>query len=159
MPKKGKSPPPAPEKERTFRRALWKHCMRYFGLGVLVLLNVTMVWSNVRLRMMHRMDLGHEILSYAVVLVFDVLFLLPNIFEVNSVSVTPDRLILGTLLWRARIPWSEIVSLKKPIWLVFAIVRTRRCFYLLNSRDLKDFAELMEIIQFQMGKVVRSCSQ
>lgn len=140
------------EQKREFQRARWKHIVRLFGLFIVVTLNISLVLSNLRLMMSYRMDLGHALFSFAILIVLDVLFLLPTIFEVDSVVVTPDSLNLNALLWRAKLPWSQVLSCNKPTYLAFAIVKTARCFYLINKRDIPDFADLLETIRFQLEK-------
>lgn len=147
------------ESQREFRRARWKHFVRYFGLFTVLLLNISLVGSNIHLAANHRMDLKHLLLSYVLLITLDVIFLLPTIFEVDKVVVTDESLVMSTLLWRARVPWAAIVSCVKPAWLAYAIVKTQRCFYLINKRDVKDFADLLEIIQFQLQKVQQIESQ
>lgn len=147
------------ESKREFQRARWKHFVRYFGLFTVLLLNISLVGSNIHLAANHRMDLKHLLLSYVLLITLDVIFLLPTIFEVDKVVVTDESLVMSTLLWRAKLPWAAIVSCVKPAWLAYAIVKTQRCFYLINKRDVKDFADLLEIIQFQLQKVQQIESQ
>lgn len=130
--------------------------MRWFGLIVVVTLNIAMTGSNFRLRASGRLDLAHELLSYFFLAFLDAVFLLPTILEVNSVIVTPHELILSPLLWRVVLPWEKILWCKKPVFLAYAIVKTRRCFYLINKRDIPEFDQLLETITARL-KSVRQC--
>jgi hypothetical protein len=150
---KKKNSPATAENKREYRRARWKHFVRYFGLFTVLLLNISLIGSNIHLAANHRMDLKHLLLSYVLLVTLDVIFLLPTIFEVDKVVVTDELLIMSTLLWRAKLPWATVKSCVKPAWLAYAIVKTQRCFYLINKRDMKEFADLLDSIQFQLDKV------
>lgn len=137
----------------SFSRARWKHWLRYFGVTVIVLLNISLVMSTIQLHGARTApDIGSEIFSFALVIFFDITVLLPTILEVDQVQATPNWLIFKTLFWTSRIPWGEILALHNPLYLTFVIVRTPRCFYLLNRRDLQPFDQLLETIEFKRGK-------
>src|SRR5262245_14529303 len=123
---KQKETPAAGEDSRVFKRARWKHCMRWLGLIIVVTLNFSLVASNIRLASTHHMDLKHQLMSYLLLVFLDVVFLLPTIFETDSVLLTANELVVSTLLWKARLKWAEIRSCEKPVWLAYAVVKTRR---------------------------------
>ncbi len=152
MPKGKKQGSASGQRQEVFKRARWKTAMRWFGLMVVGFLNISLVYENLHLHAVKRMDLPHELMSFALLTFLDCVFLLPIIFEVDTAIVTADKLILKTLLWRARIGWLEIVELKRPVWLTFAVLRTRRALFLINRRDIQNHQELLEIIEHQMGK-------
>ena len=137
----------------TYQRARWKHWVRYFGLTIMVFLNISMIMSNLELHYRHRpLALGQELASYGIVFFFDLAILMPLIFEVDTVRITSDRVILSTLLWRAKLRWEEIVAFNNPIWLAFAVLRTRSCFYLINKHDVGPWDELLQTICFKTGR-------
>lgn len=158
MPKGRKEKSASGQRQEVFKRARWKTVVRWFGLVMVVLLNLSLIAENVHLHSLNRIDLPHELLSYALLVFLDSFFLVPIIFEVDTATVTADKLILQTLLWKARVGWSEIVGLRVPLWLTFAILRTRRAFYLINRRDIANYEELVEIIEHQIGKASGSSS-
>jgi len=150
---KPKENPAVKADERTFKRARWKHVMRWSGVVVVGLLNLSLVASNIRLATGGHMDLRQQLTSYLFLIFLDVVFLLPAIFEADSVIVTAEELIVSTLVWRARLKWGEILSCRKPAWLAYAVVKTGRCFYLINKRDIPEFPELLELIDSHLKKV------
>jgi hypothetical protein len=141
------------ERSLTFSRARWKHWSRYFGAFVIAMLNVSLVMSTIQIHTSQPLpDIDRELLSFAFVLFFDVTVLLPIILEVDRVVVTPDKVVFKTLFWTSKVPWSEIISFKNPLVLTFAIVRTPRCFYLINKKDIRPLDELLETIQFKLAR-------
>jgi hypothetical protein len=71
------------------------------------------------------------------------LWLLPIcLLEVNSLQITDKGLRVGTIFWRWLLPWSDIVSFKMNENLVWATMRTKRGFYLINRKDISNFSEL-----------------
>jgi len=143
----------AGERSLTFARARWKHWSRYFGAFVIAMLNVSLVMSTIQIHMNQPFpDIDRELLSFAFVLFFDLTVLLPIILEVDRVVVTPDTIVFKTLFWTSKVPWPEIVSFKNPLVLTFAIVRTPRCFYLINKKDIRPLDELLETIQFKLAR-------
>jgi hypothetical protein len=155
MKKKKKGLPASASGERslTFTRARWKHYSRYFGVVVIGLLNLSLIASTIQIHSTQPTpDIDRELLSFALVLFFDVSVLIPLIFEVDQVWATPDRIIFKTLFWTSKVPWGEIKAFHNPLYLAFAIVRTQRCFYLINKRDIAPLDQLLETIQFKLGK-------
>ena len=141
------------ERTLTFTRARWKHWSRYFGVFVIVLLNISLVLSTIQIHSTQPTpDIDRELLSFAFVLFFDLTVLLPIIFEVDRVVVTADKVTFKTLFWTSKIPWTEIRSFRNPIYLTFAIVRAPRLFYLINKKDIVPIEELVETIEFKLGK-------
>ncbi len=139
-------------KQREFKRRRWKHFARWCGFIIIIGLNVSLIASNNHLRAAGRIDLAHEFSSYLLLVFVNLFFLLPTVLEVDKAVVTSDALLLSLLLWRTRLPWAQIKSCIKPAWLAFAIVKAPQCFYLINRRDIPEFADLLEIIQFQRQK-------
>jgi hypothetical protein len=145
--KKTASDRPQFEAMEVFQRARWKHGMRIFGVVLMCVLNVALVMSDIERMGKHlQFSISHEVISYVALLILDVTILLPLLFEVDSLEVLQDKLILKTIFWKAKLDWNQIISFKTPPMLKFAILKTARCFYLINRRDIKRFAELAELI-------------
>lgn len=154
----GKLPDKVPLGERSvqYKRARWKHAMRYFGLFVVVMLNISLVMSNIQMHQLGKeLDWKREVLSYVVVLFFDVTILLPLLLEVDNIAITPDAITLGGLFTKKKINWKDVTDFKAPLYLRYAILRSGKSIYLLNKKDLKPYEELVEIIQFKRAKAIQ----
>lgn len=142
------------ERTLTFERARWKHWVRYFGVSVIFMLNFSLVAATIEIHSRQvGPDIWRELLSFVLVAFFDLTVLLPTLLEVDRVWATPDRLIMSTLFWKTRVPWADIKAFYNPIWFNFAVVRTARCLYLINKRDVKPLDELIQTIDFKRTKV------
>lgn len=160
--KKGESGKPLvdpvvdPEQPHKFKRSLWRHLIRYPAAGMLALLNVAIFMSFVeRLPRYQHMDPFRELFFFGTVAFIDIFLFVPIVFEVNRIETDKDGLSLSTLLWRTRLKWEHITHFEQPKYLKFAIVRTPRCFYLLNKYHLKPFYELAAIISAKMPKRIQ----
>lgn len=137
----------------SFKRARWKHFVRYFGVFVIVMLNISLVLSTMEIHRTHAMpDIKREILSFLLVGFFDLLVLIPTILEVDEVVATPEKVVLKTLFWTSKVPWGKLISFVNPVYLTCIILRTPRCLYLINKRDLKPIDELIETIEFKRAR-------
>jgi hypothetical protein len=153
---KKKEAVPLGERSVQYRRAKWKHFMRYFGVTMIVLLNISLVASNVQMRLEHHgMDPLREALGYVVVLFFDLTILLPVLLEVNMVEVKPDSITLHGLFTKKKINWKDITYFKTANYLTYGVLKSGKSFYLLNKKDLKPHEELFEIIQFKWAKAMQ----
>jgi hypothetical protein len=140
-------------KSEIYQRARWKHYLRFVGLLLLVCLNISLVGSSIEVFSTRQsLDLQQQLASYLVAIFFDITVLIPILFEVDRLWFAPDRLILKTLLWEAKIPYEQIVSFSNPIYLAFGIIKTKNCFYLVNKRDISSFPELAQILSQRIGK-------
>jgi hypothetical protein len=136
----------------TYKRALWKHLLRYVILSTIVLLNISTVMSFLtRLPDKQMMNPWQEIFFFLTVAIVNLLFAVPAIFEVNRARLAPEGLQLNTLLWRTRLKWSDLVEFEQPRFLKFAILRTKRCFYLINRRDIYSYESLARSIKDKMA--------
>jgi hypothetical protein len=72
--------------------------------------------------------------------------LIPMLLEANQVIVTPEFLTLKLLYFNKRLAWSKISEFKQWPFLVYTGVKSGRCFYLINRREIKGFAKLSQII-------------
>jgi hypothetical protein len=131
-----------------FQRARWKHGIRIFGIILMVILNVSLVMSDVeRAQKAAHFSLPHELITYLALFLLDTTVLMPLLFEVDKIELFQDLLILKPVFWTARLKWEDIQYFKTPPMLKFAILRTQKSFYLINKRDIKNFPELAAEIQ------------
>ncbi|HEY9676597.1 MAG TPA: hypothetical protein V6C76_01245 [Drouetiella sp.] len=142
------------EKSHEFRartvydRARWKNGMRVFGVVLMVLLNISLVGSDVeRAQKMAHFSLLPEVITFGCLLLMDVTVLMPLIFEVDTIELYQDSLVLRLLFWKAKLKWEDIQYFKLPPMLKFAVVRSQKCFYLINRRDIRNFSQLAESIK------------
>jgi hypothetical protein len=139
---------PAFEAKVEFQRARWKHGMRIFGIVLMLILNVSLVMSDIeRAQKAVHFSLPHELITYVALFLLDTTVLMPLLFEADKIEVFQDVLILKAVFWTARLKWEDIQYFKTPPMLKFAILRTQKSFYLINKRDMKKFPELAAEIQ------------
>ncbi len=131
----------------TFKRAGWKHFSRWFLFVFVVGLNVSMPMSLVERLLKHvTISPGPELVQFLFLLGCDLYFVPVCVFEVNSVKIAGDEMEVATLLWKAKLTKKDIVSLKTPNILTWALLRTRRLFYLINRVDIPNFDQLAALI-------------
>ncbi len=141
------------EETFTFKRSAWKVILRWFIFVVLLLLNVSLVGSTIAQHVVGRsQDLAVDVATYVLVFFFDLIIGLPLLFEVDSIWILPDKLVIRTLLWQTKLPWNEIVSIRQPMWLKFLILRSKHVIYLLHKTDLQPFDMLVEKIADKVGQ-------
>jgi hypothetical protein len=147
--KKDKSPAQAApfEAKVVYQRARWKHGMRIFGIVLMLVLNVSLVMSDVeRANKAAHFSLPHELITYLALFLLNTTVLMPLLFEVDKVEVLNDSILLKAIFWTAKLKWDDIQYFKTPPMLKFAVLKSQRCFYLLNKRDLKQFPDLAAAI-------------
>jgi hypothetical protein len=131
-----------------YKRATWKHAQRWVLFVFVVGLNIAMSMSLIDRIFSHKMVIEplHELLQFGFMLLVDIYFLPVCLFEVDSVTVRGEELLVANLLWEAKLTKKDIVSLQFPKLLASAILRTHRCFYLINRADIPNFDELVSLI-------------
>jgi hypothetical protein len=122
------------------RMPLWKLATRVIGFCMVIGLTVALILSEITMRKhgFHQYSFK-EIALYAVLFCFNAMILLPALFEVRLARGAGDELVLCTLWWKANLTGNEIVEFRNPRYLKFAMVRTKRCIYLLNKQDLSNY--------------------
>lgn len=81
--------------------------------------------------------------------------ILPSVvLEVDAVKTDDEGITFSNLLFRKREKWENLVSFSNPIYLKFAIVKSKSFFYLLNRRDLPNFDTLVERIRMKTDKLI-----
>jgi len=139
--------------DRTYKRATWKHIGRWIMFVFLVGLNVAMPMSLFeRLARHNAVQLGPELVQFLFLAACDMYFLPTAIFEVNYVTVRGEELIVANLLWKTKLQRKDIVSFVCPRWLTWGLLRTPRCFYLINRADIANFDELASLIEQKLLK-------
>lgn len=135
------------EEKEVFKRHWFKHVSRIFISLIIVALNICMAMSLID-RIMHggNMPIHMELLSFLFLAFIDVAMFIPMILEANEVIVTPEYLTLKLLYFKKRLAWSQISEFKQWNFLVYAGVKSGRCFYLINRREIKGFEKLAKII-------------
>lgn len=144
---KAQTQPATFEAKVVYQRARWKHGMRIFGIVLMSVLNVSLVMSDIeRANKAAHFSLVHELITYMALFLLDTTVLLPLLFEVDKVELFNDSVALKAIFWTARLKWDDIQYFKTPPMLKFALLKSQRCIYLLNKRDIKQFSDLAESI-------------
>jgi hypothetical protein len=135
------------EEKEVFKRHWFKHFSRICISLIIVALNVCMVMSSVD-RMLHggSMPIHMELLSFLFLAFIDITMFVPMVLEANEVIATPSHLTLKLLYFKKTLAWSQISEFKTWNFLVYAGVKSGRCFYLINRREIKGFDKLAKII-------------
>ncbi|MBK7746789.1 MAG: hypothetical protein IPP57_10700 [Candidatus Obscuribacter sp.] len=124
-----------------------KHYVRFFFLFFVVMLNVSTIGSLVG-RLLHhgQVSLTAELFQFVFNLALD-LYILPSLLlEADSVEVDDQGINIKVLLWQSQLKFADVQSFQVIKYFTWAILKTRRCFYLINRRDLPNFDELLVIL-------------
>jgi len=131
----------------SFKRAAWKHFLRIFWVGVVVVLNVAMFASFMERYQDHRLlQPAREVFFFMFLALIDVFMAGPMVLEANKVDTDSDGITLHLLVWRVRIPWQDVKEFSQPSFIKFTILFSKNCRYFLNKYDLSDFSQLAQII-------------
>jgi hypothetical protein len=130
-----------------FKRAAWKHASRWFLFVCVLGLNIAMPMSFLDRILRHAtISPGPELVQFLFLLGCDLYFIPVTVFEVHSITISGDAMQVATLLWKSKLTKNDVVSLQMPNILTWAILRTRRCFYLINRLDIPHFEQLATLI-------------
>ncbi|MBY0356490.1 MAG: hypothetical protein K2W82_00700 [Candidatus Obscuribacterales bacterium] len=144
-----------PKPER-FERARWKHYIRFFFVGIMLVLFGGLLLQSYDLHVnYHRGFNPKEVFIYVWATIIFLPFLPTLIFEIDKVETNEQGLELDNLIWHSHENWSDLTSLKTPIYLKFAILKGKRGFYLLNKRDLPDFGKLIDSINHRAINIMK----
>ena len=121
-----------------------KHYMRLFFFFCLFLLNVASPLSLInRLLVDSRtVQVSAELFHFLCIFVIDIYMVPSVIFEVDELTIREDGLTIKALLWRRDFRFDQIVAFQNHRNFLWAILRTARCFYLINRREIKGFDKL-----------------
>ncbi len=135
------------ENKEVFKRHWFRHVSRIFITLIIIALNVCMVMGGIdRYRRGGAMPFQVEFFSYMFLVFIDVTMLIPMMLEANEVIVTPEYLTLKLLYFKKKLAWSQISEFKRWNYLVYTGIKSGRCFYLINRREIKGFDKLAKII-------------
>lgn len=136
------------EDKEVFKRHWLRHYSRIFITLIIIVLNFCMIMGAVD-RYGHggSMPIHMELMSFLFLVFIDVAMLIPMILEANEVIVTPEYLTLKMLYFKKRLAWSQISEFRRWPFLVYTAVKSGRCFYLINKREIKGFDKLAKIIE------------
>lgn len=138
---------------RTYQRGWFGKSFRYFGVFMLFVLNLSMVMSFIsRLTHVGILSPFKEGIFFLFLGIIDTLFLIPLLFEANKVETTKDFIKLHHLFWWRTLTWDKIESFEVPKFFKFSVIKTARCFYLINKYDLKPFDDLARTIEYKTSK-------
>jgi hypothetical protein len=137
---------------QVYARPRWRHATRVFGALTVIVFNITMIGSNIdRYHKGKTLTFERELVAYILLLLCDLMILLPILVEVDIAKVTDDKLILKTTFFKTAIPWTAITEFKLPRYLIYGIVRTNRCFYLINRKLIPRFDRLAREISSRVN--------
>jgi hypothetical protein len=147
-----KLPKATTEPDKVFERTPFKSFTRLMGFLFVLVLNISL-WGSIitSLHARQRMNMQLEASTLLLVIFVDVTILLPLLFEVGKVRFWKDRIVLNTLFWKTELAWSDIKKLSEPSFIAVAVVKTERIIYIIHRRDFKDYAEIVEKIEGNIG--------
>lgn len=139
-----------------FRRARWKHYMRFIFVGIIVFLFVELIFCTYNIHIVrHESFKLKEIFAYGLAMIMVLPFLPTLVFEVDELDIRASGISVKNLLYRVEESWEDLISLKNPIFLKFAILKGKKGLYFLNKRDLPEFDELIETIRNKAINIIR----
>ena len=137
---------------RSYKRGAFGMAFRYFGVSTLLLLNLSMVMSLItRAEKGLLMEPLREGIFFVFLIFIDLLLLVPLLFEANRVETNSESIKLYTLFWKRTLAWDKVLSFEVPRFFKFSILKSKRCFYLINKYDLKPFDDLARTIRHKAG--------
>lgn len=134
--------------------------MRWVAFLFVVLVDVTLVATTVNAHFIRHiptstLPLVREFIGFFLIACCHLMVVPSIVLEANKIQVTPERLILDNLIWRAKIKWEDIAAFNAPRILKFAILRTKKFFYLINKRDIERYDDLAEIIRHKAPNLAK----
>lgn len=138
-----------------FIRSRWKHYIRWGVFAFVMFLYFSLILLSYR---SHFIQGQGFVLKEIVVYIMCSLMLVPIlpsvVLEVDYVRVEDDGIVFQNLVWRRKEKWENLTSFANPIYLKFAIVRSKSFIYLLNRRDIPHFDALAERIRAKTDKLI-----
>jgi hypothetical protein len=130
-----------------FTTIWWRLALRIITLLIMLALNYALLGSTFEhLRSAAGINLRSDALTLLVLLFFNLTVLLPSLFQASTIEAGPEGMLVKTLLWKSKLNWADITSFSKPATASFAIIRGKKCIYLLAKRDFANFDELVRVI-------------
>ena len=125
----------------------WKLAVRLVGFTLVIILDIALVMSDISAHRSFSFKFK-EMFLYAMLIFINSLILVPALFEIRHLLAKPDGIKLATIWWKSSLGWEDILAFYSPNYLArLAMIRTRRCVYLLNKRDLSNYAYLESFLR------------
>ncbi len=133
-----------PEPICVYQRHASKNFYQFFGLLIILALNISIAGSDISRGMAHRfLDWRATLPTYAFLIFVDLVMFTPMFMQVKRLQFFDDRLVIETLFWKSKVKWQDIVRFWQPPYMRVAALKTKRCIYLINPRDLDGFDDLI----------------
>lgn len=133
-----------------YLRPRWKHYLRWMIFSFMLFLYFTLILNSYHQHiLLHRGFLLQELFVYILCSLMMVPVLPSILFEVDYVKIDKESILCQNLLLRRIENWDNIVKFSDPMYLKFAILRSKSFpfFYLLNKRDIPNYEKLAETIR------------
>lgn len=126
--------------------------MRLFFFFCLFLLNVASPLSLINRIVVdsRTVQVSAELFHFLCIFVIDIYMVPSVVFEVDELTIREDGLTIKALLWQRDFRFDQILAFQNHQNFLWAILRTARCFYLINKRDMKNFEQLVEILDSRL---------
>ena len=135
-----------------YQRKMVKNVYQSFGLFIIAALNISLIGSDVTRLMAHTVsDWRGELITYAFVVFCDLVIFLPTLLQVKRIRLFDEEMVVETLLWKSRIKWPDIVKFSKTGNMSVAVLKTKHFLYLVNSRDLDGFDDLVAKVKEKLA--------
>jgi hypothetical protein len=130
------------------RRAAWIEPARWLVFLCIAGLNISLPMSLIERALYHAaVQWGPEFVQFLFLFFCDMYFLPSCLLEPRLIEIRGDKMEIATILWRSKLSISQdVISLKAPRGLTWGILKTRRCFYLINRNDIKNFDHLASVL-------------
>jgi hypothetical protein len=131
-----------------FVRTRWKHYLRWIMFSFLMLIFFMLLWTTFKV---HVLAQEGFMLKELVLYTMCGLMMIPVgssiVLEVDYVKVEGDTIVFQNLLIRRSERIEDIVKFIDPVYLKFAIVKTKGFIYFINRRDIPNYQQLFETIK------------
>jgi hypothetical protein len=131
----------------SFNVRWWRLALRILSVIIMLALNYALLGSTLEhWRSASGLNIHTDGLSLLVLLFFNLTVLLPALLQASLIKISPEGIVVRTLLWKSKLDWAEIRRFSKPATAGFAIMWGKKCIYLLARRDFAKFDELVTIV-------------
>lgn len=153
--KEFKQVPIGENQPQEFLRSRWKHYVRWVVFCIVLFLYFSLLLLSYHAHfLLHKGFLLQELIVYILCSIM-LLPILPSVvMEVDYVRVEDDGIVFQNLLFRRKEKWEDITRFANPLYLKFAIVKTKRFVYLLNRRDMPNFDHLAQMVEEKKNKLM-----
>ncbi|MDR3616307.1 MAG: hypothetical protein P4L53_22295 [Candidatus Obscuribacterales bacterium] len=146
------SPPTTIEPLNDFERNKGKNVSQAVGFVIIIGLNISLIGSDIHLIYgRHILNWHNELMTGSFLTFLDLTTLLPMIFQVRRLRMWEDKIIISTMLWTSKLTWNQITDLTHPQNFTLSILKTKRCFYLINRKDLPEVELFFAKVKEKLG--------